>query len=219
MDFKKATDCLQTLILMATRCRLRAKPGQSPVLRRFGACRRRKRINWRRLWKHPRQRWNVSGQRRFTIRRRTERDSSLLCGQSACSIVAERSNTMTKKESWLLSRLRIYKKINYQRIFFLNDFLKKWSKADKKQAIIEELANEGVFFDALEVEIGKKLDPFDIVCHVAWDKPPLTRKERAENVRKRNYFAKYGEQAQRVIAAFSTSMRMKAWRTLKRHKY
>jgi type I restriction enzyme R subunit len=83
----------------------------------------------------------------------------------------------------------------------MDDFLEKWSDSEKKQAIIEELANEGIFFEALAEEIGKELDPFDIVCHVAWDKPPMTRKERAEDVRKRDYFAKYGEQAQRVLSA------------------
>ena len=83
----------------------------------------------------------------------------------------------------------------------LDDFLRRWSSADKKQAIIEELANEGVFFDALAEEIGRDCDPFDLVCHVAWDMPPLTRKERAAQVKKRNYFTRYGEQAQRVLGA------------------
>jgi len=83
----------------------------------------------------------------------------------------------------------------------LDEFLNKWKHSDRKQVIIEELANEGVFFEALAEEIGKDYDPFDIVCHVAWDKPPLTRKERAENVKKRNYFTKYGEKAQRVLAS------------------
>ncbi len=81
----------------------------------------------------------------------------------------------------------------------LNDFLNKWTKADKKQTIIEELAGVGVFFEALEEEVGKDLDPFDILCHVAWGQPPLTRRERAENVKKRNYFAKFGEKAQQVL--------------------
>ena len=48
---------------------------------------------------------------------------------------------------------------------------------------------------------GKKFDPFDLVCHVAWDMPPLTRKERAEKVKKRNYFTQYGDQARRVLEA------------------
>ena len=47
--------------------------------------------------------------------------------------------------------------------------------------------------------IGRDCDPFDLVCHVAWGMPPLTRRERAEHVRKRNYFAKYGEKAREVL--------------------
>ena len=83
----------------------------------------------------------------------------------------------------------------------LDDFLRRWSSADKKQAVIEALASEGVFFEALADEIGRDCDPFDLVCHVAWDQPPLTRKERAEQVRKRDHFTRYGEQAQRVLQA------------------
>ena len=55
--------------------------------------------------------------------------------------------------------------------------------------------------DALAEEVGKDFDPFDLICHVAFDQPPLTRKERAEQVKKRNYFAKYGEQARQVLEA------------------
>lgn len=83
----------------------------------------------------------------------------------------------------------------------LDDFLRRWSSAEKKQAIIEELASEGIFFEALADEIGRDCDPFDLVCHVAWDKPPLTRKERADQVKKRDYFTRYGKQAQRVLEA------------------
>ncbi len=83
----------------------------------------------------------------------------------------------------------------------LDDFLKRWSSAAKKQAIVDELAQEGVFFEALSDEIGQDCDPFDLLCHVAWDMPPLTRRERSDRVKKRNYFAKYGEQARRVLEA------------------
>lgn len=87
----------------------------------------------------------------------------------------------------------------------LDDFLRRWSSAEKKQAIIEELAEHGVFFEALADEVGEKsgkaFDPFDLVCHVAWDMPPLTRKERAEQVKKRNYFTHYGDQARKVLEA------------------
>jgi type I restriction enzyme, R subunit len=87
----------------------------------------------------------------------------------------------------------------------LDEFLSQWSRAEKKQAIIDELSEQGVFFDALADEIGqqsgKEFDPFDLVCHVAWDMPPLTRRERAEQVKKRNYFTQYGKQARQVLDA------------------
>lgn len=61
----------------------------------------------------------------------------------------------------------------------LDDFLRRWSSADKKQVVIDALASEGIFFEALADEIGRDCDPFDLVCHVAWGQPPLTRRERA----------------------------------------
>jgi type I restriction enzyme R subunit len=81
----------------------------------------------------------------------------------------------------------------------LDDFLKKWSKAKQKQVIIEELAEQGVFFEELKKEVGKDFDAFDLVCHVAFDQKPLTRRERANHVKKRNYFARYGETARAVL--------------------
>jgi type I restriction enzyme R subunit len=81
----------------------------------------------------------------------------------------------------------------------LDSFLKSWNNAEKKKAIVDELEKQGIFFDALKEEIGKDFDPFDLICHAAFDAKPLTRKERANNVIKRNYFSKYGEKAQAVI--------------------
>ncbi|CAE6918476.1 COG4096 Type I site-specific restriction-modification system [Vibrio sp. B1ASS3] len=81
----------------------------------------------------------------------------------------------------------------------MDDFTKKWNDADRKQAVIDELAELGIIWEALEQEVGKDMDPFDMICHVVYDQPPLTRKERAENVKKRNYFTKYGETAQQVL--------------------
>jgi len=81
----------------------------------------------------------------------------------------------------------------------LEEFLSIWNEADQKKVIVEELESEGIFFDALKEEVGKEFDPFDLICHVAFDAKPLTRKERAENVKKRNYFTKYGGKAQAVI--------------------
>ena len=81
----------------------------------------------------------------------------------------------------------------------LDNFLIQWNKADKKKVIIEELEAEGVFFDSLKEEVGSDWDPFDLICHVAFDAKPLTRRERAENVKKRDYFAKYSKKAQAVL--------------------
>jgi type I restriction enzyme R subunit len=81
----------------------------------------------------------------------------------------------------------------------LEKFLNTWNKAEKKEAIIQELEEQGIFFDALKDEVGKEFDPFDLICHVAFEAKPLTRKERANNVKKRNYFTKYGDKAQTVL--------------------
>jgi len=88
-----------------------------------------------------------------------------------------------------------------KRFVSLDDFLKRWKSAERKQAIIEELENEGLSLDPLAEEVGKDLDPFDLICHVAFDQPPLTRRERADNVRKRDVFTKYGPQARAVLEA------------------
>ena len=86
----------------------------------------------------------------------------------------------------------------------MDDFLNAWNEADRKQAIVNELEKRGVFFDDLCDEVGKDLDPFDLILHIVFDQPPLTRKERAENVRKHNYFTKYGKQAAEILDALLT---------------
>lgn len=83
----------------------------------------------------------------------------------------------------------------------LDDFLTAWRSAERKQAILDEFAKQGVLLEELQEQIGQEFDPFDLVCHIAYDQPPLTRKERANNVKKRNYFSKYGEQAQAILSA------------------
>jgi type I restriction enzyme R subunit len=86
----------------------------------------------------------------------------------------------------------------------LNDFLTAWNDADKKQAIIEELGLKGVFFEELAGQVGVDYDPFDLICHIAFDQPPLTRKERADKVKKRHVFARYGDKARAVLDALLT---------------
>ncbi|HBS78106.1 MAG: restriction endonuclease [Pseudomonas sp.] len=87
----------------------------------------------------------------------------------------------------------------------LDDFLRRWSDAEQKKVIIDELAAQGVMWEALAEEVekkqGKQFDPFDLICHVAFDQPPLSRRERAEQVKKRNYFARYSGAARQVLEA------------------
>ena len=79
--------------------------------------------------------------------------------------------------------------------------MKRWTETDRKQAIVDELLEKGVLIDALEDNVSHDMDPFDLICHVAFDQPPLTRRERAENVRKRDVFTKYGDTARAVLDA------------------
>ena len=83
----------------------------------------------------------------------------------------------------------------------LNAFLSVWNQAERKQAILEELATQGVFLNELADQVGREYDAFDLICHVAFDAPPLTRRERAERVKKRNVFARYGGKARSVLDA------------------
>jgi len=85
----------------------------------------------------------------------------------------------------------------------LDEFVKNWTEAERKEAIVEELKELSVLVDAVRVNNPTlaEADIFDIICHVAFDQPALTRRERAENVKKRNYFAKYEGKARKVLEA------------------
>lgn len=83
----------------------------------------------------------------------------------------------------------------------LGTFINRWNSEQKKEKIIEELEKEGILLDVLREEVGKKdISDFDLILHVAYDKKPLTKQERANNVLKRGYLYKYSEPAQRVLA-------------------
>lgn len=81
----------------------------------------------------------------------------------------------------------------------LEAFLSDWQQARRKRTIIEALRQQGVFFEELAGVVGRDYDAFDLICHVAFHAPPLTRRERANRVRKRDVFGKYGAQARQVL--------------------
>lgn len=116
-------------------------------------------------------------------------------------IINERIQYLDADGKIITENLTDYTKANILKRFqSLEKFLNHWNQAEKKKAILEELESQGIFFESLQEEVGSEWDPFDLICHVAFDAKPLTRKERAENVKKRNYFAKYGKKAQTILS-------------------
>ncbi len=107
---------------------------------------------------------------------------------SAGNLVAESVKDFTRKQV-------------LQQFALMDEFINQWSSAEKKCAIIHQLEEKGLPLDELEQAVGRDYDPFDLILHVAYDQPPLTRKERAERVRKRNYFERYGAEARAVMEA------------------
>jgi type I restriction enzyme R subunit len=132
----------------------------------------------------------------------TERRQKIYVDGVSATIIAERVEYLDENGKLVTESLRDFTKAALRRHFVsLDNFLVRWKSVERKQAIVEELAAEGLLLDPLSDEVGKDLDPFDLICHVAFDRPPLTRRERADNVRKRDVFTKYGPQARAVLEA------------------
>lgn len=122
-------------------------------------------------------------------------------------IIAERVRYLDQNGRLITESLRDFTRKSLQRRFAsLDDFLNCWDAAERKHAVIEELEKEGVPLDSLiDVhEYLKDLDPFDLICHIAFDAMPRTRRQRAENVKERNIFGKYGDKARAVLRALLT---------------
>jgi len=120
----------------------------------------------------------------------------------SATIVTERVQYLDADGKLVTESLRDFtKRALTQHFASLDDFIRRWEASKRKAALLEELEAEGLPLELIASELGKELDPFDLVCHVAFDKKPLTRRERAENVKKRDVFTKYGEQAKAVLDA------------------
>lgn len=84
----------------------------------------------------------------------------------------------------------------------LDDFINHWNAAEKKAEITDLMRESGIDLQALKIERNmENVDDFDFICHIAYGKKPLTRKERAENVKKRDVFNRYGAEARKVLEA------------------
>jgi type I restriction enzyme R subunit len=118
------------------------------------------------------------------------------------SVAIERVQYLDADGKLITESLTDYTRKTVQKSFAtLNDFLNRWNSAEQKKALIEELAGQGLFIDELAAQVGNDYDAFDLICHIAYDQPPLTRQERADGVKKRNVFAKYGDKARAVLEA------------------
>jgi len=118
------------------------------------------------------------------------------------TVLAERVEYLDEDGRLVTESLRDYSRRAIRSHYAsLDQFLRRWRSTERKEAIIDELADEGLLLAPLMEEVGKELDPFDLICHIAFDQPPLTRRERAGQVRKRDPFTKYGPQARAVLEA------------------
>ena len=119
----------------------------------------------------------------------------------AVSVLTERVEYLDENGKLVTESLRDYsRKTVREQYASLDAFLRRWRGEERKQSIIDELAAEGLLLEPLQEEVGKDLDPFDLICHIAFDQPPLTRRERAARVRK-DVFSLYGPQARAVLEA------------------
>jgi type I restriction enzyme, R subunit len=117
-------------------------------------------------------------------------------------IIAERVQYLSEEGELITESYRNYSRKKIRSEFSsLDDFLRAWNNAKKKQLIIDELEGHGIDFAHLEKEIANGCGAFDLICHIAYDQPPLTRAERVNNVKKRNYFTKYGDKARAILEA------------------
>ena len=131
-----------------------------------------------------------------------ERATKYVVSGVEVTVVAERVQYYGKDGKLITESLADYTRRTVKDEYAtLDDFLRHWSDADRKAAVIDELREQGVLFEALHDRIGRDLDAFDLISHVVYGQPPLTRRERAENVKKRDVFTRYGPQARAVLDA------------------
>ena len=121
-------------------------------------------------------------------------------GDVPVRVISQRIQYLDESGKLITQSLTDYTRLKLRSTYkSLEHFLTEWQGADRKQVLIEELKSKGVFFDELAEQVGKDYDAFDLVCHVAFDQKPLTRRERVYRVKKRNIFGKYSEIARAVL--------------------
>lgn len=129
-----------------------------------------------------------------------ERQRKVYVDGITARVVAERVEYLDVNGKLVTESLRDFTKAALLRHFAsLDDFLRRWKSEERKDVLVKELAAEGLPLDVIAKELGIDLDPFDLVCHIAFDRRPLTRQERADNVKKRDVFGRYEGKARAVL--------------------
>ncbi len=130
-------------------------------------------------------------------------------------LINKRVQYLDSNGKLITESLTDYSKNNLKKIFpTLESFLKSWNSRKRKQIIINELSEKGIFFEELKDEVGKDFDEFDLICHIAFDQKPLTKQERINNVKKRDYFAKYSEKAKEVLNILLNNYKDKGYKDI-----
>ena len=138
----------------------------------------------------------------FPAAGRAVRRVKCVVNNAPVSVIGERVEYYSTDGTLITESLKDYTRTAVQRQYAsLEAFLDQWSKAEQKQAVVRELERQGVLFEALAEQIGRELDPFDLVCHLAFGRPALTRRERAAQARAGGALARYSPQARAVLDA------------------
>ena len=139
---------------------------------------------------------------RIDVDDRGERRTRYYVDDVEVSVATERVQYLDADGRLITESLRDYTRKTVNKEYAsLTAFLTAWNGAKRKQVIVDELASRGVFLEELAEQVGRGFDAFDLLCYVAFDQPPLTRRERANNVAKCNVFAKYGGRTRAVLDA------------------
>ncbi|QZT38261.1 DEAD/DEAH box helicase family protein [Halosquirtibacter xylanolyticus] len=117
------------------------------------------------------------------------------------SVTREQVQYLSPSGKLIIESLKDYTRKNVNKNFdSIEIFRHQWNLSKNKKELITKLTEQGILFEALKEQIGRDLDPFDLICHVAFDQPILTRKERAKKVLEDSYFHKYSEKAQNILS-------------------
>ena len=117
-------------------------------------------------------------------------------------VLTERIEYLDENGKLVTESLRDYSRRTVREHYAsLDAFLRRWRGEERKATIIQDAAEEGLLLEPLQEELGLQLDPFDLICHIAYDQPPLSRRERAARVQKQDVFSRYGLQARAVLEA------------------